>query len=533
MKNLLRALVILAVLALAGLSALTFWVGPRVEEQVRQALAWLPENLNILERSHFAPSEIKEVQFSPFSRRLVLRGLELRGTMDLPAPAGDGEHQPQTASLAYTAEEISYRLPWRALLLYTPLRDMVLPETGMMSVGEDMRISNLSYVFTQGSVSARSVLQSQEANDLRMESGLIREMLEQRKSLDMLNVFYRMGIGEIRGSAMTTEMTIPEAGQKVGFSCGSMRFRNWEGRAIEEASMDGIVLTKNDREFMRLGNITEKQLTMPEEADIRELLALISQPKPDEKALLLLLQRIVTTGEPLLREISFSDLHFPLDDQALTIKKIILNWQSNTPLKYSLGLDAMSLPMTLVEGESGLTFPGLPVLVLDAKLSFTDQDDGRRHKGLLKAQDLGSLDYDFTMPADSLSPLANPQPPLLISYKGVNLKYTDQGLMAYLVNNFIPSAQAATPALKMAIAEVCSGDAPENAAIREALETFVTRPGVLEVQSKPGGSFRLVDFLATVGGKNPGKLLNVTAQPGKESLEEQISGLDATAAKAK
>ena len=36
-----------------------------------------------------------------------------------------------------------------------------------------------------------------------------------------------------------------------------------------------------------------------------------------------------------------------------------------------------------------------------------------------------------------------------------------------------------------------------------------------------------------LGGKDPGALLSVTAQPGKESLEQQISGLDATAAKAK
>lgn len=44
---------------------------------------------------------------------------------------------------------------------------------------------------------------------------------------------------------------------------------------------------------------------------MQELLTLLSQTKPDENALQALLLRIVTTGEPLLREISFSDLHFP------------------------------------------------------------------------------------------------------------------------------------------------------------------------------------------------------------------------------
>ena len=131
------------------------------------------------------------------------------------------------------------------------------------------------------------------------------------------------------------------------------------------------------------------------------------------------------------------------------------------------------------------------------------------------------------------SPLAGPQALFLSSYKDVNLKYTDQGLTAYLVRNVIPSAQGATPALKAAIAELCPGDTPENAAVRDALETFVSRPGVLEVQSRPGKTFRVFELLAKLGGKDPGALLSVTAQPGKESLEQQISGLDATAAKAK
>ena len=516
MKSLIRVILILAVLVLAGFAALQFWLGPKLEEQARLELAALPEALAFSELLRFEPLKVKSVEFSAFSRRLILRGLELRGTMDLTAFEAGVEQQPRSAALNYTLEEASYRLPWRALLLFTPLRDMILPETGMMAVGEEMRISNFVYSLNQGTVSARSVVRDQEAVDIRMESGLIRELLEQRKPSNMLNALYRIGIGEMRASAMTSEMTIPEQGIKMDCSCDAMRIRNWEGRTIEEAVADGIVLKEKDRELMRLGNITEKRFTLPEEAAMQELLTLLSQTKPDENALQALLLRIVTTGEPLLREISFSDLHFPLDGQALTFKKMALNWQSNTPL---------------LERESDLAFPGLPALVLDAKLGFTSEGDGGRHKGLLSAQHLGSLDYDFIMSAGS--PLAGSQALFLSSYKDVNLKYTDQGLTAYLVRNVIPSAQGATPALKAAIAELCPGDTPENAAVRDALETFVSRPGVLEVQSRPGKTFRVFELLAKLGGKDPGALLSVTAQPGKESLEQQISGLDATAAKAK
>ena len=254
MKSLIRVILVLAVLVLAGLAALQFWLGPKLEEQARLELAALPEALAFSELLRFEPPKVKSVEFSAFSRRLILRGLELRGTMDLPAFEAGVEQQPRSAALNYTLEEASYRLPWRALLLFTPLRDMILPETGMMAVGEEMRISNFVYSLNQGTVSARSVVRDQEAVDIRMESGLIRELLEQRKPSNMLNALYRIGIGEMRASAMTSEMAIPEQGIKMDFSCDAMRIRNWEGRTIEEAVADGIVLKEKDRELMRLGN---------------------------------------------------------------------------------------------------------------------------------------------------------------------------------------------------------------------------------------------------------------------------------------
>ena len=142
MKSLIRVILVLAVLVLAGFAALQFWLGPKLEEQARLELAALPEALAFSELLRFEPPKVKSVEFSPFSRRLILRGLELRGTMDLPAFEAGVEQQPRSAALNYTLEEASYRLPWRALLLFTPLRDMILPETGMMAVGEEMRISN-------------------------------------------------------------------------------------------------------------------------------------------------------------------------------------------------------------------------------------------------------------------------------------------------------------------------------------------------------------------------------------------------------
>ncbi len=521
MKNLLRGIMVLAVLALAGVAALAFWVGPQVEEQARQEIAAFPEAASIPGQLQFSAPDVKEIKFSPFSRRLTLRGVEIRG--ELPSLAGN--------SLRYTLEEASFRLPLKVLLLQTPLRDAVLPEKGMLTVGEDMRISNLAYAFNQGSISTQSLVRSEEADDIRLESALVRELLENKRPRDMLSVVYRMGIGEIRGSAITSGINIPEQGLRMEFSCDSMLMRNWEGRVIEKMSVDGILLKKDAQELLRLGDITVMGYTLPEEAVLRELLVLAAQTKPDERALQALALRMFTTGEPLVREISATDLRVPLNGQAATFKKAALTWPSNTPLKYGLSLNKLSLPTTLVERESGLSLPGLPALVLDAKLDFTAQGKGAMHEqGVISAQDLGALDYDFIL-SDGAA-LASPQALFAAAISDVHLKYTDQRLMAYLVSNVVPLAQAATPTLKAAIAQFCSSGSPENTALRDALETFATRPGVLELRSKPGKSFRLFEAVGALAGGNPAALFSITAQPGKNSLEEQINALKAGGAPA-
>lgn len=515
MKNLLRAVMVLAVLVLAGIAALAFWVGPQVEELARREIAAFADTASIPGQLQLSAPDVKEISFAPFSRRLTLRGAEMRGEM----PSLPG------SSLLYTLEEASFRLPLRVLLLFTPLRNTVLPEKGMLTVCEDMRISNFASVSSLGSISARSMARSEEADLIRLESGLVRELLEGAASRDTLNVFYRMGIRELRVSSMTSSINIPEQSLRMALDCDSILVRNWEGRFTEQASVDGILLKKDDSELLRLGNITFTGFTLPEEAALRELLALADRPRPDRLALQALLLRMFASGDPLVRKISATDLRVLLHGQEASFKNFTLDWPSNTPLKYGFSLDKLSLPTALVERKSRLSLPGLPALVLDAQLNFAARGDNAMHEqGTISAQTLGALEYDFVISGrgESLSPRA-----LFASVlSDVRLKYTDQRLTAYLVSNAVPVAQAATPALKAGIAQFCSGDSPENTALRAALETFVTSPGVLEIRSRPGKSFRLLEVTSALAKGNPAALFSVTAQAGKKSLEEQINALN-------
>lgn len=515
MKNLLRAVMVLTVLVLAGIAALAFWVGSQVEELARREIAAFADAASIAGQVRLSAPEVKEIKFSPLSRRLTLRGAEMRGEM----PSLPG------SSLLYTLEEASFRLPLRVLLLFTPLRNTVLPEKGMLTVCESMRISNFASTISQGSTSARSTVRSEEANQIRLESGLLQELLEGTAARDTLKILYRMGIGELRASSVASSINMPDQGLRLDFNCDSMQMRNWEGRFTEQASLDGILLKEGEKELLRLGNLTVTGYTMPEEATARKLLALTDQPRPDRLALRALLLGMFASGEPLVRKISATDLSIPLDNQHVSCKNFTLSWPSNTPLKYGCSLERLSLPTALVERKSRLSLPGLPAFVLDAQLDFESRGNGVMHEqGTISAQTLGALEYDFVISGGAAS--LSLQALLAKTFSDVRLKYTDQRLTAYLVSNAVPVAQAATPALKTGIAQFCSGDSPENTALRAALETFVTSPGVLEIRSRPGKSFRLLEVTSALAKGNLAALFNVTAQAGKKSLEEQINALN-------
>ena len=116
-----KTVLILAPLLLAALLlvlAAQLWLRPQVENQARQALA----GLTSFDGSP-VQSSVEVLDFSPLTRKLLLRGLELRMV------------QPQ-GPVTYQAAEISLRLPLRAMLACTPLRGAVLPEQGMTTVAE-------------------------------------------------------------------------------------------------------------------------------------------------------------------------------------------------------------------------------------------------------------------------------------------------------------------------------------------------------------------------------------------------------------
>ena len=118
---------------------------------------------------------------------------------------------------------------------------------------------------------------------------------------------------------------------------------------------------------------------------------------------------------------------------------------------------------------------------------------------------------------------------LLQSFSDLRLTVKDRGAMAWLGLNISPNGLAAATVLHQTLDKGLElNPTQQNRAIREALLTFVQRPGKLEVTSARGQRIGVLQLLAALS--DPGMLFTCTATPGPKSLEEQINALAAQAA---
>lgn len=511
MKKLFRFLVILAVLALAGFTALGFWLRPQVEEHVLQGF----NNIALASGVKNFTASVEQSDFSPFSRRVELRGLTLRGE----TPAG---------STVYDIAEFSYRLPLRMLLAYTPLRDLVLPETGMMAVAENVSVRNLALRTAQGQIT----IQREEINTIMAEPSLVLEALAQQP-MDALDAVYRTGVDKAHAFFISVETPGPARNMARNMA-GNMKMtikevvlKNWRGGTLEEVQLMDMRLLMDAQESAHMGHLLEKGVTLPNEDMLRRFLALAAQAGQDYQAVLpgmtALLEEMLDNEVPLVREVVATDLGFTLNEGSVTLKEVRFDWLSNKPRRTETKISGLSLPKDVLARRLGLV---LPPLNLNAAFSLTEEGaDARLEKGSLHAQGLGDLDYSLKVFESPAAGLDLQQALLLQSFSDFSASFTDHGLMAWLGYNVSPNPRAAAAAMLAAAQLPGLKETPANQAISMALQNFVQRPGKLELHSLPGKRLQILQLFGALG--DPGALFSLRTTPGGQSLETQIGKLDA------
>lgn len=439
MRKYFPALAALLTAGLALAAAASSGCARTMEEQLRRSLAALTSTGGEATRSR-----VQEIAFSPFSRQVLARGLEVRTL----SPQG-----PVTCHIA----EISLRLPLRALLACTPLRHAILPKSGMLFVAEDIVLRNVRAQTPR----SRITVQREEISKISAESALVSALLE-GQAPEPFSIFSRIRLEKARASFI--QVDIPTVSQPQQMSAKEAFARNWQGRRLEEFTIADLQWKVDGQEALRLQEFSLRGILLPDKALMRHFAEQAALPLPNKKALQILVGEMFAAEDPVFRDARLTGLSLPVQAGPAALKE----------------------------------------LSLDAEIRIVKQGkDTILEQSVIKAADLGNVRYSLLTSGNTLGmnirqALANQR------YSDLKLHFEDRGLMARLALA-AASRGTAVSAFKAGIADVCALNTPENKALAAALEQFVNRPGALEITTLPGKSYRLKEVLDALIAGDPGR----------------------------
>lgn len=547
----------IAVVIALGAALAFFALPPLVEDACRRQLAALPAALAQDGRLALKQPEVAEVRFSLPARELVLRDFAMHGSvLDVPAPgvaaatAGGlaaGNVPVPVAGVLYTAGEIACTLTWRALLLATPLGRFLLPDSGdggMVPVADSLRLDEAALALAHREMSLNLHATALRGANVALDEELLGRLLAPAPAAGQPgasgDILYPLAATSLTATAVDLSADFPGSDQSASLTMNSGGITGLDGRRAASAQVDSVACTLDGEPRLRVASLTLEDITLP---DRERVLALArARASGDEAALLRTFEAALAGPEPLVRKAGLSGLELALDEalqaggagrtavgaSALMLDTASLDWRSSTPPDHTLTVKGLSLPLALLEEESGLSFPGLNAFVLDASLSRSVEPGGEtgksagknaaRHQGAIAARGLCGVDYAFRLTSGGQD---FPQDMLRGTYSEASLTYTDQGFLAYLASGVMPTAQAAMMAIKVGLGRFCAKNTPENATLRDALETFAERPGTVNIRAR--APFTPMQALFIAGDGDAGALFSATAAPGPESLEQAMN----------
>ena len=496
----------IVIMVAVGVMGLMFGLSPLVEGQVHRGI----QSIGISGDGITTHAAVDRVEFSPLSRTLTLYGLRLRGE----TPQGP---------LSYEVAEVSLRIPLRMLLAYTPLRPMALKNVGMMPVAENIVLRNLS----TRSPEFRASVQREEINELRSQSELVGRFLD-GAPIDALAATYLMGAD--RAHSFFLSVNMPGKDGLTQLSIKESLVEGWDGASIALMRIDDVQSRLNGQESMRMASFEASGITLPELGLVHRLMDAATMGEENMEAAVKtlgpVLEAILAADPPLVRKVRANSMAFSVENGSVTVDDAGFDWLSNSPRHTTSFIRNLVAPRSLIQVSTGFLAPALKA---DMTFESVAQSSSSHKKNLtLKAENLADVDCSLTL-YDAGIISTSEQALLLQSFSDLRLAVKDRGAMAWLGLNISPNGRAAATVLHQTLDKGLElTPTPQNKAIREALLTFVQRPGNLEVTSARGQRIGILQILAALG--DPGTLFTCKATPGPNSLEEQINALAAQAA---
>ncbi len=500
MKKLLTTLIVMAVLVAGGLAALGFGLRSVIQEQTLNALG----NMSLSPQGKPLAAIAAQVNFSPLSREISIRGLNLQNE----SPQG-----PE----AWQVAEISFRLPVRMLLAFTPLRHMALDGKEMVDVAENVVLRNVVMTAPQNKIT----VQRKEIDVLRARPFLIWQMLEKHEPVDMLAATYNMGADNTSAHFITADIPSPNGSTRLSLKETNMH--GWQGRSIESITLNGLEMRVGGAPGASIGHIRQEGITLPTEDLLRQIIEASAQADQDEalNQLVPLMETMFNAEPPLLRKAYAADMTFAVETSSVQVKEATFEWLSNAPAHTKSSVKGLTAPSSLLNALLDLT---LPPLQMDMAFESRSTGAASHKKASINAAGMGVLDCEVKL---NEKPGTNVMEELFTQgFSDFNLKFTDAGLTAWLGLNISTTVPQAVGALEALAALPGVRTSEQNDAIRRNLQTFAARPGNLEIQTTPGRTAMVLELVSLLD--NPGMLLTVTAKPGDHALAEQMESLRLT-----
>ena len=491
------------IMVAVGVMGLMFGLSPLVEGQVHRGI----QNIGISGDGITTQAAVDRVEFSPLSRTLKLYGLRLRGE----TPQGP---------LSYEVAEVSLRIPLRMLLAYTPLRPMALKDVGMMPVAENIVLRNLAVRTPE----ARCSVQREEINEVRSQSELVARFLD-GAPIDALAATYLMGADSAHSFFIS--VNIPGKEGLAQLTIKESLVEGWDGAAIERMRIDDVQSRLNGHESMRMASFEASDITLPELGLVHRLMDAATMGEEDMEAAVKtfgpILEEIMAADPPIVRQVRANGMVFSVENGSVTIDGAGFDWLSNAPRHTTSFIRNLSAPRNLMQVSTGFLAPALKA---DMTFESTAQSSSSHKKNLtIKAENLADVDCSLTL-YDAGIISTSEQALLLQSFSDLRLTVKDRGAMAWLGLNISPNGIAAATVLHQTLDKGLElTPTQQNRAIREALLTFVQRPGQLEAASAKGQRIGILQILAALN--DPGALFTCSAVAGQKTLEEQINALAA------
>lgn len=495
----------LFVLLIVGCGAAYFAVPPLVENAVRQNLEQLPAVLNQPGRANFSTPEIGKIDFEPLSRTLTIEKTILKGVVE------DGK--PGKIHMVCRIGEVQGTMPWRLLFLLGPIRNVVSEEYGFETVLSDFFGKDVSLSLARDMVQVESAAEEISGKNIMLQANVLGSILD-NLPLDSLDIIYGLGVDDFLLKGIGGNVALINNNHIVTHKLGALRISDWRGQVAKNISITNLTLEEQTRKnIFSIEKIDLDTVTLPEMPLMVALKNDIEGFHPVDSWDIF---RQIMKGKPIVSRSIINNLQ--IEDYGL--KSAIIDWFSNNPASWNISLAGLTMPIRVLEEETGLNVAGLDKFDLNADLAVEEGENSLlNHKGAFRSPGLGVLAYEFSTPSTPTSALTM----MATKISGFRLDYADSGLVARLASGIAPNAQAAMFALKIAAGHFCSQHSSQNEKLREAIEDFVEQPGNLVIWARKSFSMAEVGIQAYRG--DLGSILGATATPGAQSLEEAMKSL--------